>query len=107
MPDPGAPRSADLAAALVATAPLNNPTGTVAVINNNLIGLCNVDNTSDAAKPMSIATQTALAAKAPISSLNFSGTFTGLSEAALGLRNVDNTSDAARPIPTAIKSVLA
>jgi hypothetical protein len=46
-------------------APLANPTftGTVAGITKSMVGLSNVDNTSDANKPVSTATQTALDGK--------------------------------------------
>ena len=46
-------------------APLANPTftGTVAGITKSMVGLGNVDNTADSAKPISTATQTALDAK--------------------------------------------
>ena len=46
-------------------APINNPsfTGTVGGITKAMVGLGSVDNTSDANKPVSSATQTALAAK--------------------------------------------
>jgi hypothetical protein len=46
-------------------APLANPTftGTVAGITKSMVGLSNVDNTSDANKPISTATQTALDGK--------------------------------------------
>jgi hypothetical protein len=49
-------------------APTANPTftGTVAGITKSMIGLGNVDNTSDVGKPVSSATQTALDAKATI-----------------------------------------
>jgi hypothetical protein len=47
-------------------APTNNPsfTGTVSGITKAMVGLGNVDNTSDASKPISTATQTALNLKA-------------------------------------------
>ena len=50
---------------LAAKAPLANPTftGTVAGVTKTHVGLGNVDNTSDADKPVSSATQTALDAK--------------------------------------------
>ena len=54
------------------------------------VGLGNVDNTSDADKPVSTATQTALSAKA--NSADFS--------------NVDNTSDADKPVSTATQTAL-
>jgi uncharacterized protein (TIGR02145 family) len=54
---------------LNAKAPINNPTftGTVSGIDKNMIGLGNVDNTSDVNKPISTATQTALNTKLNIS----------------------------------------
>ena len=53
-------------------APLNSPTftGTVSGITKSMVGLGNVDNTSDANKPVSTATQTALDAKASTADLN-------------------------------------
>ncbi len=53
-------------------APLNSPTftGTVSGITKSMVGLGNVDNTSDANKPISTATQTALDAKASTADLN-------------------------------------
>ena len=54
------------------------------------VGLGNVDNTSDADKPVSTATQTALSAKA--NSADFS--------------NVNNTSDADKPVSTATQTAL-
>ena len=57
-------------------APLNSPTftGTVSGITKTMVGLGNVDNTSDANKPISTATQTALDLKAPLASPTFTGT---------------------------------
>jgi hypothetical protein len=59
-------------------APLASPTftGTVAGITATMVGLGNVDNTSDANKPVSTATQTALDLKAPLASPTFTGTTT-------------------------------
>jgi len=59
-------------------APTASPTftGTVSGITSSMVGLGNVDNTSDANKPVSTATQTALDAKAPLASPTFSGTVT-------------------------------
>lgn len=50
--------------------------GTVTGIDKTDVGLANVDNTSDAAKPVSTATQTALNLKAPLASPAFTGTLT-------------------------------
>jgi hypothetical protein len=52
--------------ALAAKAPLASPTftGTVSGVTKAMVGLGNVDNTADAAKPVSTATQTALDGKA-------------------------------------------
>ena len=61
-----------------AKAPLSSPTftGTVSGVTATHVGLGNVDNTSDANKPVSTATQTALDLKAPIASPTFTGTVT-------------------------------
>ena len=49
--------------------PIDSPTftGTVSGITKTMVGLDSVDNTSDASKPVSTATQTALDLKAPLS----------------------------------------
>lgn len=51
---------------LASKAPINNPTftGTVGGVTKSMVGLGDVDNTSDANKPISTATQTALDEKA-------------------------------------------
>ncbi len=49
-------------------------TGTVGGITKSMVGLGNVDNTSDAAKPISTATQAALDLKAPLANPSFTGT---------------------------------
>lgn len=61
--------------ALGTKAPSANPTftGTVSGITKTMVGLANVDNTSDANKPISTATQSALDLKAPLSSPTFTG----------------------------------
>lgn len=77
-----------------------------------LVGLGNVDNTSDANKPVSTATNSALALKAPLASPTFTGTVTlpsttnGLSKTNVGLGNVDNTSDVNKPVSTAQQNAL-
>lgn len=98
-------------------ADLTSPTftGTVSGITKSMVGLGNVDNTSDANKPVSTATQTALdlketvanvALKAPIASPTFTGTVSGITKSMVGLGNVDNTSDANKPISTAQQTAL-
>ena len=64
--------------AMALKAPLANPTftGTVGGITKSMVGLANVDNTSDANKPVSTAQQTALNLKAPLNSPSFTGTVT-------------------------------
>ena len=59
-------------------APIDSPTftGTVSGITKSMIGLSNVDNTSDTNKPISIATQAALDLKAPLASPIFTGIVT-------------------------------
>lgn len=54
---------------------VNTRTGAVTLTSSD-VGLANVNNTSDANKPISTATQTALNAKAPLASPTFTGTVT-------------------------------
>jgi hypothetical protein len=56
-------------------APINNPTftGTVSGVTKSMVGLGNVDNTTDALKPVSTATQTELDLKAPLASPALTG----------------------------------
>jgi hypothetical protein len=57
-------------------APINSPTftGTVSGIDKSMVGLGSVDNTTDAAKPISTATQAALDLKAQLASPTLTGT---------------------------------
>jgi hypothetical protein len=78
-----------------------------------MVGLGNVDNTSDANKPISSATQTALNLKENTITAGTSGqyyrgdkTFQTLDKTAVGLGNVDNTSDANKPISSATQTAL-
>ena len=89
-------------------APIASPTftGTVNGITKTMVGLSNVDNTADADKPVSSATQTALDLKAPIASPTFTGTVSGVTKAMVGLGSVDNTSDAGKPVSTATQTAL-
>jgi len=107
-------------------APLASPTftGTVSGVTATMVGLGNVNNTSDAAKPISTATQTALDLKAsivvlsakanqsavdlkaPLASPTFTGTVSGVTATMVGLSNVNNTTDAAKPISTATQTAL-
>jgi hypothetical protein len=75
---------------LDAKAPTASPTftGTVSGITKSMVGLGNVDNTSDANKPVSTATQTALDLKANLASPTFTGTVT---VAASGIAFTDGT----------------
>lgn len=70
------------------------------------VGLSNVDNTSDAAKPVSTAQQTALNLKANLASPTFTGMVGGITAAMVGLGNVTNTSDANKPVSTAQQTAL-
>jgi hypothetical protein len=102
-------------------APIASPTftGTVSGIDATMVGLANVNNTSDENKPISSATQTALdlkanasdvstslALKAPILSPTFTGTVSGITATMVGLGNVNNTTDANKPISTATQTAL-
>mgnify|MGYP000565789603 CR=1 FL=1 len=64
-------------------APLASPifTGTVSGITKSMVGLANVDNTSDSSKPVSAATQTALDAK--LSTTTATSTYATISNLAL------------------------
>lgn len=95
---------------------VNGDTGNI-TINKSTIGLGNVDNTSDADKPISSATLTALNGKANQSDFtSLSGTVTGhinntsnphnVTKSQVGLGNVDNTSDLNKPISTATQTAL-
>ena len=100
----------DSSTASTTYAPIASPTftGTVSGITKTMVGLGNVENTSDGDKPISSATQTALDNKldsstasttyAPIESPTFTGTVSGITATMVGLSNVENTSDADKPI---------
>ncbi len=82
-------------------------------LDKTAVGLSNVDNTSDAGKPISTLTQTALDTKEPTITAGSSGqywrgdkTWQTLNKAAVGLSNVDNTSDTGKPISTATQTAL-
>lgn len=83
----------DSATAASTYAPIANPTftGTVAGITKSMVGLGNVDNTSDANKPVSTATQTALDAKADLSGATFTGAISGTSLTLSGNLTVNGT----------------
>jgi hypothetical protein len=76
---------------------LNNPHLTTKA----QIGLSEVDNTSDANKPVPVAVTQALNSKAPTANPTFTGTVAGVTKAHVGLGNVDNTADSAKPVSTA------
>jgi hypothetical protein len=84
---------------------VNGQTGTV-VLGKADIGLGNVTNTSDAAKPVSTAQQTALDLKANLASPTFTGTVSGISATMVGLSNVNNTSDTFKPVSVAQQTAL-
>lgn len=86
-------------------------------LDKSAVGLSAVDNTSDANKPISTATATALAGKqptgsyatqtdltnglapkAPLASPTFTGTVGGITKSMVGLGSVDNTADSAKPV---------
>jgi hypothetical protein len=89
-------------------APLDSPTftGTVSGITKGMVGLPNVDNTSDVNKPVSTATQVLINQKAALNSPTFTGTVAGITKSMVGLGNVDNTSDANKPVSTATQTAL-
>ncbi|MGC5562807.1 hypothetical protein ACPYPG_08190 [Streptomyces sp. FR-108] len=89
-------------------APKASPTftGTVSGVTKSMVALGNVDNTSDANKPVSTATQTALDLKANLASPTFTGTVSGITKSMVGLGNVDNTPDTGKPVSTAQQTAL-
>ena len=78
----------------------------VAALTKSSVGLGNVDNTADTAKPVSTAQQTALDLKANLAGPTFTGTVSGITKSMVGLPNVDNTTDSAKPISTATQTAL-
>jgi hypothetical protein len=89
-----------LSARINAKAPINNPTftGTVGGISKTMVGLGNVDNTSDAGKPISTATQTELDNK-----LNKTDTSTMLENYRTGLDNKLNWFDTTNMLLTYLR----
>jgi hypothetical protein len=79
---------------------------TEAQLTKSMVGLANVDNTSDEDKPISTDTQAALDLKAPIANPTFTGTVSGVTKSMVGLGNVDNTADADKPVSTATQTAL-
>jgi hypothetical protein len=86
--------SATVTNSLASKAPINNPTftGTVSGITKSMVGLGSVDNTADASKPVSTATQTALDGKAATSHTHTVSAITDAGTAAT--RNVPATGNA-------------
>jgi hypothetical protein len=78
----------------------------VAALTKSSVGLANVNNTSDANKPVSTAQQTALDLKADLAGPTFTGTVSGITKSMVGLPNVDNTTDAGKPVSTATQTAL-
>ena len=70
-------------------------------LNSIMVELGNVDNTSDANKPVSTAQLTALNLKANLASPTFTGTVAGITATMVGLGNVNTTSDANKPVSRA------
>jgi hypothetical protein len=90
-------------ALVINKAPLASPTftGTVSGITSTMVGLGNVDNTSDAAKNAATATLTNKTLASPV--IN---TPTGIVKGDVGLGNVDNSTDLLKPVSTATQTAL-
>jgi hypothetical protein len=98
--------TADVSSSLALKANLVSPTftGTVSGIDKTMVGLGNVDNTSDSAKPISTATQSALNLKANTADVTAS---LGLKEDAANKTidvSTDGTSDVKFPSAKAVKT---
>jgi len=80
------------------------------VVTQTQVGLSNVDNTSDADKPVSTATQTALDLKTDDTQFVIHTGDTAnphsVTQTQVGLSDVDNTSDANKPVSTATQTAL-
>ena len=89
-------------------APIASPTftGTVSGITKAMVGLSEVENTSDADKPISDTTLQALNLKAPIESPTFTGSVSGITKSMVGLSEVENTSDANKVVSNATQTAL-
>jgi hypothetical protein len=102
--------SGPVADALALKAPIASPTftGTVSGITKSMVGLVNVDNTSDASKPVSTAQATAIAVVQ--SDVNAHEALTNnphsVTKTQVGLPNVDNTADTAKPVSTAQQTAI-
>lgn len=96
----------DLQTALNAKLATNGNGSSLTGLTATQVGLGNVNNTSDANKPISTAEQTALNLKANLASPTFTGTVSGITSAMVGLGNVDNTSDANKPVSSATQTAL-
>lgn len=84
-------------------------------LDKNTVGLSNVNNTADTAKPISNATKVALdrkadtadlVLKASLASPTFTGTVAGITKSMVGLANVDNTADLDKPISNSMQTAL-
>lgn len=88
------------------TSNTNNPHS----VTKEQLGLGNVNNTSDAAKPISTATQAALDTKAKASDLenhtDDKSNPHNVTKTQLGLENVNNTADTDKPVSTAQQSAI-
>ena len=89
-------------------APLADPTftGNVGGITKSMVGLSNVENTTDLNKPISTATQTALNLKANLANPTFTGTVYGITKSMVGLSNVEDTTDLNKVVSTATQTAL-
>lgn len=80
------------------------------VLDKSDVGLSNADDTSDANKPISTATQAALDTKATTTALDAHANNTSnphsVTKAQVGLGNAENTSDADKPVSTAQQTAL-
>ena len=76
-------------------------TGTVSGVTKSMVGLGNVDNTSDATERAATATLTNKTLTTPV--INSP---TGILKGDVGLGNVDNTADTAKPVSTAQQTAL-
>lgn len=94
--------SARIADGSIADAKLTSGTSLTPAERTKLSGIA----TAATANRSDSATDTLLAAKAPLASPAFTGTPTGITKSHVGLGNVDNTADTAKPVSTAQQTAL-
>ena len=83
-----------------------NIIGTRSGLNKAMVGLTNVEDTTDLEKVISTATQSALDLKAPLANPTFTGTVAGISKAMVGLISAEVTANLDKVISNLTQTAL-